>query len=305
MPAVADLLGRCRGSRLGGGPQRHRARRRASAETSTLAGPEGAGELPVAALTLDERVDAADRRARRPRWPPPTSPTGSSAGLRAASGPAWRMAAAFARWLEALLGPLRPGRVRVGGPGGQAAGRRPLRARAAVARTDRRPRRGAGAAAAGARTPAAGRAAARQPVALFRLDERAGAIRRQGDGFADRRQRRTRPPRSRPKRWITRSASARTCCCGRSCRTRCSRPSVTSPARASSPTSASCAASTSTSACRCRSCIRAPAPRCSIRPPRGSSPSTTSPFEDLQPQDESALNRLLAVAAADSRSSRR
>lgn len=73
--------------------------------TITIPPPEGAGELPVAALTLDERIEhsLAELAAALPRtdfteW--------VMSGLRAAYRPGIRMADAFARWLEGLLGPL-------------------------------------------------------------------------------------------------------------------------------------------------------------------------------------------------------
>ena len=73
--------------------------------TITLPKPDGAGERPVAALTLDERVDAA--LAELERALPPTEFTGwVLAGLRAAYRPGVGVADAFARWLELLLGPL-------------------------------------------------------------------------------------------------------------------------------------------------------------------------------------------------------
>ena len=73
--------------------------------TITLPPPEGAGELPVAALTLD------DARRAKPRTSSPTRLRRTDftewvmTGLRAAYRPGVGMADAFARWLEALLGP--------------------------------------------------------------------------------------------------------------------------------------------------------------------------------------------------------
>ena len=95
------------------------------------------------------------------------------------------------------------------------------------------------------------------------------------------------------RRWIILNASVRTSCFGPSSRTRSFQRSVTWLVRASWRTWASFAASMNTSACRCRSCILAQAQRSSTPPRPGSLPSTTFPIEDLQPQDESALNRLL------------
>jgi bacillithiol synthase len=72
--------------------------------TITFAEPEGAGERPVAALTLDGGIDAsldelaaALARTDFTDW--------LLAGLRAQYRPGAGMADAFARWLEALLGP--------------------------------------------------------------------------------------------------------------------------------------------------------------------------------------------------------
>jgi bacillithiol biosynthesis cysteine-adding enzyme BshC len=72
--------------------------------TVTLAAPEGAGELPVAALRLDDRVLAgiADLEAVLPH----TDFTSEVlAAVRAAYRPGTGMADAFARWLESVLGP--------------------------------------------------------------------------------------------------------------------------------------------------------------------------------------------------------
>ncbi|MEP6915720.1 MAG: bacillithiol biosynthesis cysteine-adding enzyme BshC [Acidobacteriota bacterium] len=72
--------------------------------TISIAPPEGAGELPVAALTLDARIE--------PSLEEMAAALGSSdfsdwvmASLRAAYQPGVGMAHAFARWIEGLLGP--------------------------------------------------------------------------------------------------------------------------------------------------------------------------------------------------------
>ena len=133
--------------------------------TVTLPDVEGAGELPIAPLTLDAGVEqtlagagrrpTADRVHRRRRR-----------RVRAAWRPGVGMARAFATWIEGLLGSSRPGRVRVGDPAAK-----PLvadvfaRELASPGRTvdaGRRRRREAR----GARPRAAGRAAARQRLAL-------------------------------------------------------------------------------------------------------------------------------------------
>jgi bacillithiol biosynthesis cysteine-adding enzyme BshC len=72
--------------------------------TVTLADPEGAGKLPVAALTLDERVSAAVAELRAAL--PPTDFTEAVVDAAAAAWkPGIRMADAFGRWIESLLGP--------------------------------------------------------------------------------------------------------------------------------------------------------------------------------------------------------
>jgi bacillithiol biosynthesis cysteine-adding enzyme BshC len=72
--------------------------------TVTLAAPEGAGELPVAALTLDSRVGQtiAELESALPRTEFTPEIIES---LTRAWRPATGMGRAFARWLESLLGP--------------------------------------------------------------------------------------------------------------------------------------------------------------------------------------------------------
>jgi bacillithiol synthase len=73
--------------------------------TITLASPEGAGHRPVAALTLDERIEQtiAELEAALPS----TAFTESVlAGLRDAYRPGAGVADAFARWIESVLGRL-------------------------------------------------------------------------------------------------------------------------------------------------------------------------------------------------------
>jgi bacillithiol biosynthesis cysteine-adding enzyme BshC len=72
--------------------------------TVTLDAPEGAGRLPIAALQLDGGIETAIEELRAAlattdftNW--------VVDGLRAAWRPGIRMADAFARWLESLLGP--------------------------------------------------------------------------------------------------------------------------------------------------------------------------------------------------------
>lgn len=72
--------------------------------TITLANPEGAGELPIARLTLDERIgDSINELVQA------LSATGFTdqvfAGIRAAYRPHAGMAEAFSTWIETILGP--------------------------------------------------------------------------------------------------------------------------------------------------------------------------------------------------------
>jgi bacillithiol biosynthesis cysteine-adding enzyme BshC len=73
--------------------------------TVTLAPPDGAGERPIAALTLDGRIDATLSELESA-----LTQTDFTAwvidGLRAAYRPGTGVAEAFARWLEGLLGGL-------------------------------------------------------------------------------------------------------------------------------------------------------------------------------------------------------
>lgn len=74
------------------------------AKTITLDPPEGAGKLPIAALTLDERVSSTIDAIEAT-----LSATDFTATLlqqlRASWHPGERLGSAFARWLETLLGP--------------------------------------------------------------------------------------------------------------------------------------------------------------------------------------------------------
>lgn len=72
--------------------------------TITLAPPQGAGELPVAALTLDARVDESLAQLAEALAPTDFSEW-VMAGLRAAYRPGVGIADAFACWLEGVLGP--------------------------------------------------------------------------------------------------------------------------------------------------------------------------------------------------------
>lgn len=72
--------------------------------TVTLAAPEGAGELPVAALILDERIEQATAGIESALAVTDFTPSVVQA-LRAAWRPGAGMADAFSRWLETVLGP--------------------------------------------------------------------------------------------------------------------------------------------------------------------------------------------------------
>ena len=72
--------------------------------TIQLATPEGAGQLPVAALRVDERVDET-LAALKTTLAPTDFTEWTLAGLRSAWRPGEGMGSAFARWLEGLLGP--------------------------------------------------------------------------------------------------------------------------------------------------------------------------------------------------------
>ena len=73
--------------------------------TVTVDAPEGAGRLPIANLQLDGSIDKTVEELRGA-----LAPTDFTSwvidGVRAAWQPGTRMADAFARWLETLLGPL-------------------------------------------------------------------------------------------------------------------------------------------------------------------------------------------------------
>ncbi len=74
------------------------------AASVTLANPDGAGELPVAALMLDERI-AETLSALESSLPHTDFSEAVNASLRSAYQPGAGMAEAFARWIETLLGP--------------------------------------------------------------------------------------------------------------------------------------------------------------------------------------------------------
>lgn len=74
------------------------------ARTITMPALEGAGHLPIADLVLDGRVEATLNELASALAPTDFTEWALS-GLRAAYRPGVKMADAFARWLDALLGP--------------------------------------------------------------------------------------------------------------------------------------------------------------------------------------------------------
>lgn len=73
-------------------------------QTVSLAAPEGAGQLPIAALQLDDRITSSIEELRGALAPTDFT-TWVLDGVRAAWHPGSRMGEAFARWLETVLGP--------------------------------------------------------------------------------------------------------------------------------------------------------------------------------------------------------
>jgi bacillithiol synthase len=151
------------------------------ARTVTLPAPEGAGERPVAALTLDDHITASldELAAALPRtdftdW--------LMAGLRSHYQPGVGMADAFARWLEALLG--RHGLV-VFDSSDPAA--KPLAAPVFVRELEQPGRTASLAAEAGHALAARGHEPQVTPnpdsVALFSLADGRRPVRRQGEAF--------------------------------------------------------------------------------------------------------------------------
>ena len=83
--------------------QLHGPRRRVSTQNDRPADVDGAGELPIAQLVLDDRIATAidDLLATLPA----TDFTNVDESVRAAYRPSARMAEAFSMWIESLLGP--------------------------------------------------------------------------------------------------------------------------------------------------------------------------------------------------------
>jgi bacillithiol synthase len=149
------------------------------AKTVTLAPPEGAGEMPVAALTLDPRIDESVNEMARALQTTEFSDWVISS-VRDAYRPGIRMADAFARWLEALLGPYGLVVFESADPAAK-----PLAADVFVRELQTPGRTASLAAAAGERLAALGHAAQVQPqpdsISLFHLNGGRKPIRRQGD----------------------------------------------------------------------------------------------------------------------------
>jgi bacillithiol biosynthesis cysteine-adding enzyme BshC len=150
--------------------------------TITLAAPEGAGKLPIAALELDDRVGTAIEELRAS-----LARTDFTDSVIDAIGDAWRAGAgmghAFARWLESLLGPYGLIVFESADPGAK-----PFVADLFARELQFPGRTSSLAAAAGDELSARGHQPQVVPqpdsVALFRLDGSRTPIRRQGDALA-------------------------------------------------------------------------------------------------------------------------
>ena len=150
--------------------------------TITLAAPEGAGKLPIAALELDDRVGTAIEELRAS-----LARTDFTDSVIDAIGDAWRAGAgmghAFARWLESLLGPSGLIVFESADPGAK-----PFVADLFARELQFPGRTSSLAAAAGDELSARGHQPQVVPqpdsVALFRLDGSRTPIRRQGDALA-------------------------------------------------------------------------------------------------------------------------
>ena len=149
--------------------------------TLTLAPPEGAGDRPVASLALDDRVgqalDALEAAFVRTDFTVPVIET-----LRAAYRAGTGMADAFARWMDSVLGPYGLVVYDSSDPAVK-----PLVSRVFATELATPGRTAALAAAAGQRFAALGHAPQVVPqegsVSLFRLDGTRQPIRREGDQF--------------------------------------------------------------------------------------------------------------------------
>jgi uncharacterized protein YllA (UPF0747 family) len=217
-------------------------------KTLTLADLDGAGDLPVASLKLDERVEQTIAELTRVLAKTEFSSWVDDA-VRAAYRPGTGMAQAFSTWIESVLGSHGLVVFEAADPAAKR-----LAAPVFVRELEFPGRTAELAAAAGQQLAARSHqpqvAAQAGNIALFYLD---GKRRSSATAIAVWSATRPSPlPPSRRTPPTLLRTSAPTSCCVRSCRTRCFPPSVTCPARASSRTWVSCAACTSTSVCRCR-----------------------------------------------------
>ncbi len=206
--------------------------------TITLGTPPGAGEGPVAGVRLDPSVMAAVEGLRA-TLPGTEFTDGVLLSLAEAYRPGIGMSDAFGRWLESVLGRLGLVVYDSAEPGDE--GARGRRSSPASSSRRRRPRGWRRSRARRCRQPATTRRSSRTPT-TWRCSSWTASGRRCTSARAPSSS--ATPPWCRRPRWwrnraSTRSDSAPTSCCGRSCRTRCSRRSATSPARTNSPTSRS------------------------------------------------------------------
>ena len=240
----AGLLDRLRRPRLGRSAALHGARRRAARRTRSRS------------ADARRRRRAADRPAdaRRPGARPPSTrsqavlpPTEFTADLLAHAARRLRARPRHVGGVRRACSSTCSARYGLVVYDAADPAAKPLAASAVRARAGRRPAAprqlaaDAGAAPRGARLPRAGRPPASDAAPLFLIDGSRQAIRwRDGTAVVGDREMPLGRTRGAGRRRIP-SASARTCCCGRSCRTRSSRPSVTWAVRASWRISASCA----------------------------------------------------------------
>jgi bacillithiol biosynthesis cysteine-adding enzyme BshC len=150
-------------------------------KTITLADVDGAGELPIAQLVLDDRITTAidDLLATLP----PTDFTANvSESVHAAYRPSARMAEAFSMWIESLLGPYGLVVFESADPAAK-----PLAAPVFARELESNGRTAALALSAGEKLRARGHQPQVVPqpgsVALFHLNGARQPIRREGDGF--------------------------------------------------------------------------------------------------------------------------
>ena len=147
--------------------------------TITLAPPDGAGEMPVAALVLDARIEESVAAVAK-ALPPTEFSDWVISSLRETYRPGIRMTEAFARWLEAVLGPYGLVVFESSDPAAK-----PLAAEVFVRELQTPGRTATLAAAAGERLASLGHAPQVQPqpdsLSLFHLNGGRKPVRRQGD----------------------------------------------------------------------------------------------------------------------------